>query len=77
MKRFVSIVVASFALSLLVLGGLASCEQGEGERCQVQSDCAAGLTCNVGEHVCRKDVQGDIEAEPPPDAPPDAPIDAM
>jgi len=81
-KRFVAIAVSSLALSLLVLGGVASCKQGEGERCQIQSDCAEGLTCNVGEGVCRKNVEGDIQAEPPPDAPGDAapdarPIDAM
>lgn len=82
MKRAVTIAAAVLALSSLVLGGVASCKQGEGERCQVTSDCAEGLTCNEGEGVCREFAQGDIDAQPPPqidaglDAPPDAP-DAM
>ena len=84
MKRLASIAVASLALSLLALGAVASCMQGEGERCQIQSDCEEGLVCNVGEGVCRKEAAaGSIDALPPPDAPPDAPtrpdapLDAM
>jgi len=78
-KRSISIGVASLAAVGLALGGVASCKQGEGERCQVQRDCAAGLVCNVGEGVCRSASSNtaDIDAEPPPDAPTDAPTDAM
>jgi hypothetical protein len=76
MKRSVSIVLASIALASLALGGIASCNPGVGERCQVQEDCEAGLQCTVGEGVCRAFASGDIDAPPPPDAPPDAPADA-
>ena len=77
MKRSVQVVVASLGLSLLVLGGIGSCKQAEGERCQVQSDCEEGLLCNAGEGVCRARPSEAIDAELPPDAPPaDAPVDA-
>ena len=76
MKRSVSIVIASLSLSALVLGGVASCKQGEGERCQVTDDCEDGLQCNVGEGVCRAMSLGNVDALPPPDAPPDGPVDA-
>lgn len=77
MKRSVPIVIASLALGLLALGGIASCKQGEGERCQIQSDCEDGLTCNVGEHVCRRNPMGALDAELPPDAPATDAADAM
>ena len=76
MKRSISIAVASLALLLLVIGGIASCKQGEGERCQVTTDCEEPLTCSVGEGVCRESATTDIDAEPPPDAATDA-ADAM
>jgi hypothetical protein len=66
-KRPVSFIIASLAMSLLVLGVVGSCKQGEGERCQVQDDCEEGLQCNVGEGVCRAMSSGDIDAELPPD----------
>jgi hypothetical protein len=74
-KRSVSIA-ASLGLLLLALGGIASCKQGEGERCQLQSDCEEGLTCNLGEGVCRRNVEGALDAQLPPDAPADAAVDA-
>lgn len=70
MKRSVSIVIASLSLSALLLGGIASCKQGEGERCQVTEDCEEGLACNVGEGVCRGSASNPIDA--PLDAMPDA-----
>ena len=81
MRRPVRFLIASLALSALAALGIASCKQGEGERCQRDGDCAAGLTCNKGESVCRStDSDNDpIDATLPPDAPPDGPpaIDAM
>jgi hypothetical protein len=77
-KQTITLIAASLALIALALGGVASCKQGEGERCQVADDCAEGLACNQGEGVCRS-VSSDnqpIDAELPPDAPPDAAIDA-
>ena len=76
MKRSVSIAIASLALSFLAAGGIASCKQGEGERCQINDDCEEPLTCSVGEGVCRESATTDIDALPPPDAAPDGP-DAM
>ena len=75
-KRTVSLVVASLALSALAVGGLASCRQGEGQRCQVQADCEEGLQCNEGEGLCRAQPMGELDALPPPDAPLDAPVDS-
>jgi hypothetical protein len=75
-KKPIAIVIASLGLGLLTLGGIASCKQGEGERCQVQTDCEDGLECNEAEGVCRSFQAGDLDAQPPPDAPIDAP-DAM
>jgi hypothetical protein len=75
-RRRISLAGALFAAALLLALGVASCKQGEGQRCQVQSDCEAGLQCNVGEGVCRAVISGDVDALPPPDAPRDAPVDA-
>jgi hypothetical protein len=44
MHRRAFIPTRIFALSLLALGGM-GCGQAEGERCQVDSDCKSGLTC--------------------------------
>ncbi len=70
-------------LSLILLG---ACKQGEGEYCQVNSDCKDGLVCKNQTMTCGPDVAGgDAGSEPdarPPDAQPidasliDAPIDA-
>jgi len=78
LRRPLSLAGALSAAALLLALGVASCKQGEGQRCQVQSDCEAGLQCNVGEGVCRSASSNtaDIDAEPPPDAPTDAPTDA-
>jgi hypothetical protein len=76
-RRPISLAGALLAAALLLALGVASCKQGEGQRCQVPSDCEEGLQCNVGEGVCRTVVTGDVDALPPPDAPPDAPVDAM
>jgi hypothetical protein len=81
LKRTLSLVAASLALSALAIGGVASCKQGEGQRCQTQADCEEGLQCNEGEGVCRERPMGAIDALPPEfdpliDAPIDAPIDS-
>jgi hypothetical protein len=82
-KRSISIAIASLALLLLVVGGVASCKQGEGERCQVTADCEEPLTCSAGEGVCVLSATSDIDAMPPipidamPDAMPDVMPDTM
>jgi hypothetical protein len=70
------LAAALLAVALPMVGAVASCKQGEGQRCQVQSDCEDGLQCNVGEGVCRTVITGDVDALPPPDAATDAAIDA-
>jgi hypothetical protein len=57
----------------VLLGGLslAGCKQNEGERCEIDSDCAAGLTCNtrgagLAKGVCTSGTPG----VPLPDAAP-------
>lgn len=72
MKKFAMIVSAVLGLGLLVLGGVAACKQGEGERCQVESDCDEGLIC-TGEGLCKSVESGQIDAPPVPDAPIDSP----
>ncbi len=37
---------------LLSLAPAAGCKQGEGEVCQIDSDCEGGLECNVSTHRC-------------------------
>jgi hypothetical protein len=68
---------------VLSLGGAAGCKQGLGDRCQINDDCEAGLSCSTGmTHVCVPTTAPDaavvgIDAMPAPDAPvvsgPDAP----
>jgi hypothetical protein len=59
-------ILASFSLA-------AGCSQGEGERCQITSDCASGLVCDAagstGNGVCRKTTttgKNDAATEPSP-----------
>lgn len=74
------------AVSIAALAGLvAACESGEGERCQLDSDCKPGLVCNQATAECASStsalpidatVPDLMDAEQDPDAPIDAPIDA-
>jgi hypothetical protein len=68
-------LLAALSLSLLVIG-IASCKQGEGERCQVAADCQDGFICNQATQTCAKTTGGGIDATVP-DGPPitiDAPV---
>lgn len=64
------------SLLLLAVGlTLSACEQGEGQPCQVESDCSSGLVCCLGAAATRgtcgnveDDGCGDNEPEPTPDA---------
>jgi hypothetical protein len=58
---------------LASLSFAAGCSQGEGERCQITSDCASGLVCDgagsTGNGVCRKTTsanKNDAATEPGP-----------
>lgn len=76
--RFVT-ALAGLALSGLTLG---ACDQGAGERCQRNQDCASGLTCNLGTQLCQAGVVGigdaavDTPLDAEIDAGPDAAVDA-
>jgi hypothetical protein len=73
-KKSIAIVIASLGLGLLTLGGIASCKQGEGERCQIQADCEGDLQCNVAQGICVSSSQ-EMPIDAMPDTPP-MPIDA-
>ncbi len=75
------------SIALLLVLSLFGCKQGEGERCQIDSDCKDGLDCVVegieDNKVCRRnaidagpdfDAAPTTDATPGPDAPP--PVDA-
>lgn len=51
-----------------------ACKSGEGERCQIDDDCATPLVCNKAKNTCQATTGGDLDASvpdaPPPDAPP-------
>ena len=80
-----SIAAALLAVALPLLGVMASCKQGEGERCQVaerlrgRPRCATRASSDVPATTVRR--QRTPTPVPPPDAaidaPLDAPIDAM
>jgi hypothetical protein len=50
MRRLGIVFVVAFCA---VLGAMASCKQGEGERCQVEADCESGLQCNAATGTCQ------------------------
>jgi hypothetical protein len=79
MRRLGIVVVLAFCA---VLGAMASCKQGVGERCQVQSDCEGGLTCNAATGTCEEGISS-VDGSFIPDArvdggpnDPDAELDA-
>ncbi|MGN6105169.1 MAG: hypothetical protein ACTHU0_08700 [Kofleriaceae bacterium] len=82
MKKYATLLIATLGFSLLVVGGIASCKQGLGDRCQVDEDCEDDLTCNQATNPpsCSKQGTGvPLDAAiiiDAPDAPTDAPIDA-
>lgn len=76
--------LALLSLVLASAAGITACKQGEGERCQVDTDCD-NLVCNQATKQCATSTGGGIDATvpdgPPPDAaeidaPADAPADA-
>jgi hypothetical protein len=88
MRRLGIVIVIAFAA---VVGAMAACKQGEGERCQVEEDCEDGLICNAATNTCESmnvvGADGDflpdggtptVDARPADARPPDAdPPDAM
>jgi hypothetical protein len=74
MKR---VLIASTLALAASIAMLAACKQGQGERCQVDEDCADGLVCNKAKNTCQSTTGGDLDADvidaAPADAPPDTP----
>lgn len=74
MKR---LLTAIFVASLIPLALVASCKQGEGERCQVDDDCEDPLVCAQATQTCAdNNTSSGLDALPPIDAP-DAMPDTM
>ena len=74
MKR---LLIALALPALLTLGLIASCKQGEGERCQVDDDCEDPLVCAQATMTCAdNDTSSGLDAMPPTDAPDAAKMDA-
>ncbi len=64
-------------LMIAVLTGVAyvGCKEGDGDRCQVDSDCKSNR-CNTAEGTCSTENSASVDALLPADAPPaDAPGD--
>ena len=68
----------TLAMMGLLGGGLAACKEGEGSRCQIDSDCKSGLVCNRATDTCQDSADIDPDASFQPDAmlPQDAADDA-
>jgi hypothetical protein len=64
----VSRLAASALFGLLALAATA-CQQGEGQRCQINDDCESGLIC-TNQGVCGTSNTGNADAGPTPDARP-------
>jgi len=72
-KKLVPVLILIAATA----GVIASCRQGDGERCQIQSDCQSGLMCSEAEHRCvSTNAGGEEDANGPEAGPIDAPADA-
>ena len=66
MKRLFTALALS---SLVAIGLIASCKQGEGERCQVDDDCEDPLVCAQATMTCAdNDTSSGIDASLPCDS---------
>jgi len=63
-------------VSCVVLAVAPGCKQGQGDRCQIDDDCKAGLICVSATQTCQTGLGTTIDATIPIDAPIDAPADA-
>lgn len=52
-------VLHSIGVAVVLTLALGACEQGVGERCQVQSDCEDGLVCNKATNQCQNQTEVD------------------
>ncbi len=59
----------SLLLSMFLVAALLGCKQGEGQVCQIDSDCEEDLECNAGTRRCQQPGTGSTaDAAPLPDA---------
>lgn len=63
MKRL--LLMLAVACGVVYVG----CKEGDGDRCQVNSDCKSG-SCNRAEGICTTTESEAVDADLPPDAPP-------
>ena len=69
------LALAVVFLAAVVAAGVASCKQGEGDRCQIKADCGDGLVCNQATGTCQT-TSGGADGQIAPDARLDAGPDA-
>jgi hypothetical protein len=50
------------AFAIAALASLAACKQGEGEACQVDSDCKGSLVCSRNLRICVVDPGDEVDA---------------
>jgi hypothetical protein len=62
------------AITALLLA--AGCKQGNGQRCQVDSDCASNMCSSAEPKVCIGGTDNTADIDATPDSPIDAPVDA-
>ena len=55
-------------LLVLLACGLWACKEGEGSRCQIDTDCKSGLVCNKATDTCQDSADIDPDASFEPDA---------
>jgi hypothetical protein len=64
------------AIAVLASAAYVGCKQADGDRCQVNDDCASGM-CNTAKGTCAVNLDtDDIDAAVVIDAPADAAIDS-
>ena len=68
MRRRLAYVLVPLAVLGLSAGLIAGCKQKEGERCEINDDCEAGLVCNEGNGVCQPAGSSGADANIHPDA---------
>ena len=59
MREWPKLLSTFLFLATLLATSLAGCKQGEGELCQLTSDCEIGLTCNPVTGTCQSSVTDD------------------
>lgn len=74
--------LTAMLVAVAVSASVSACKEGEGSRCQVDTDCQGDLICNKATDTCQDSADVDPDASFEPDAmviidAPDASADAM